>query len=91
MNTPPGMPNLYTVQEVADTLRVHARTVYTLIRRQELGAIRIGTQWRVPESALFAFIEKGGWAAPRRQRRGEARQLPLPLDDLPEENPDDRH
>ena len=89
MNSPPGMPTLYTVQEVADTLRVHARTVYTLIKRQEIKAIRIGTQWRVPESALFEFIEKGGWAAPRRQNRGGARQLTLPLDDLPKENPDD--
>lgn len=85
--TTPSMPTLYTVQEVADSLRVHARTVYTLIRREEIKAIRIGTQWRVPEQSLFEFIEKGGWAAPRRQRRGETRQLRLPLDDLPQGEP----
>ncbi len=52
-------PTLYTVQEVADALRVHARTAYRLITGGEIKAVKIGSQWRIPESALTEYIEEG--------------------------------
>lgn len=81
MPKPTGTPILYTVNEVADTLRVHARTAYRLITKGDIRAIRIGSQWRVPEAALLEFIESG-WKVAAREEKPAAgpRQLKLPLD-----------
>jgi excisionase family DNA binding protein len=53
-------PTLLTVREVADLLRVHQRTAYRLITGGSIKAIKIGSQWRVTQTALMEFIE-GGW------------------------------
>ncbi|MGL1863488.1 MAG: helix-turn-helix domain-containing protein [Pseudodesulfovibrio sp.] len=74
-------PNLLTVREVAELLRVHQRTAYRLITGGSIKAIKIGSQWRVPESALIEFIEKG-WkesASQGKKKPGPA-QFKLPLD-----------
>ena len=52
-------PTLLTVREVAELLRVHQRTAYRLITGGTIKAIKIGSQWRVPEEALLEFIESG--------------------------------
>ena len=71
----PGAPTLFTVQEVAQSLRVHSRTVYSLIHQGELKAVKVGTQWRVPESALYGFIERGGPGQVRAQEtKGQGRR-----------------
>ncbi len=44
--------NLITVREAADFLRISARTVYRLIESGQLGAVRIGKQWRIPANDL---------------------------------------
>ncbi|MGE4506949.1 MAG: helix-turn-helix domain-containing protein [Desulfovibrionaceae bacterium] len=81
MPKPTGTPTLYTVNEVADTLRVHPRTAYRLITKGDIRAIRIGSQWRVPEEALLEFIESGWKAAARAEKPATGpRQLKLPLD-----------
>ena len=40
--------NLLTVREAASYLRISARTVYRLIESGQIGAVRIGKQWRSP-------------------------------------------
>lgn len=75
-------PTLLTVREVADFLRVHQRTAYRLITSGGIKAIKIGSQWRVPESALMEFIESG-WkdsASVSRKKKPEPDQFKLPLD-----------
>ena len=52
-------PTLLTVREVAELLRVHQRTAYRLITGGTIKAIKIGSQWRVPEQALIEYIESG--------------------------------
>ncbi len=50
-----GIPvndNLVTVREAANYLRISARTVYRLIESGQIGAVRIGKQWRIPASDL---------------------------------------
>lgn len=82
MGKPLSTPTLYTVREVAEALRVHQRTAYRLITGGSLGAIKIGSQWRVPESALLEFIESG-WretAEARPVEKKGPKQLRLPLD-----------
>lgn len=79
-------PKLLTIREVANILRVHTRTVYRMVQDGVLGAIRVGTQWRVPESALHDYIATGWkqWRPdPARERAGtRAKQHTLPLDEL---------
>ena len=51
------MPETFlTVKEVARRLAVGRTTVYELIARQELMAIKIGRARRIPESALERWI-----------------------------------
>ena len=45
-----------TVREVAETLRVHQRTAYRLITGGSIRAVKIGSQWRVPEDALMEYL-----------------------------------
>lgn len=44
--------NLVTVREAANYLRISARTVYRLIESGQIGAVRIGKQWRIPANDL---------------------------------------
>ena len=48
------MEKLYTVLEAAEILRVRRDTVYNLIKRGDLPAIRMGRVVRIPESAFRA-------------------------------------
>lgn len=74
-------PTLLTVREVAEVLRVHQRTAYRLITGGSIKAIKIGSQWRVPEEALMDFIEQG-WkeSASKGKKESGPKQFKLPLD-----------
>ena len=49
--------HLLTAAEVADQLRVSTMTVYRLIRRGELPAVRVGRNYRVRSGDLAAFLD----------------------------------
>jgi excisionase family DNA binding protein len=51
--------NLITVREAAQYLRISARTVYRLIESGQIGAVRIGKQWRIPRSDLDGVVAPG--------------------------------
>lgn len=54
----PGMTSaLLTASEVADRLRVSTMTVYRLIRRGELAAVRVGRNYRVRAADLEAYLD----------------------------------
>lgn len=40
------MTQVLTLPEVAEYLRVHPSTIYRLLRRKELPAFRVGSDWR---------------------------------------------
>ncbi len=44
-----------TTVEAAKMLRVSPRTIVNLIARKELGAIRVGTDYRIPRPALETY------------------------------------
>ena len=48
---------LLTVAEVAEQLRVSTMTVYRLIQREELPALRIGRSYRIAQDALTAYLQ----------------------------------
>jgi len=53
-----GLPDrLLTPKQVAEELNVSVWTVYRLIKRGDLVAIRVGRLLRIPESSLEAFID----------------------------------
>lgn len=54
----PVKEELLTVDQVADHLKVRARTVRDWIRRNELPAIKIGREWRIEQTALEQFLDE---------------------------------
>ena len=58
----PELARLLTVAEVATLMRVSRMTVYRLIRRGQLKAIRVGRNYRVREQDLTAYLEAGSTA-----------------------------
>ncbi|MGD9724770.1 MAG: helix-turn-helix domain-containing protein [Pirellulales bacterium] len=53
---------LLTIEQVADRLQVHPRTVQAWLRSGELAGIRLGSgrtaAWRIEPSALQAYLDK---------------------------------
>ena len=41
-----------TVTEVADYLHVHPSTIYRLLRKQEIPAFRVGSDWRFNRESI---------------------------------------
>lgn len=56
------MPNsmeLKTREEVAEFLKVSPQTVTREIKRGKLRAVKVGRQYRVPESSIRDYVERG--------------------------------
>ncbi len=51
-------PTIMTVQEVARYLRVHAITVYRMIRQGKLPAIRVGRGWRFKKDEIDIWLHE---------------------------------
>jgi excisionase family DNA binding protein len=64
--------NLITVREAANYLRISARTVYRLIESGQLGAVRIGKQWRIPANDLPGAVAQVAEAAQSQQQQSTA-------------------
>jgi excisionase family DNA binding protein len=52
-------PRLYSLDQVAERLGLHVRTVRAYVRSGRLRAIRIGKQYRVPREELEAIVGAG--------------------------------
>ena len=50
---------VYTLDEVAEILKVTKRTLYNYVKAGTLHAVKMGKYWRVPEENLQAFISTG--------------------------------
>lgn len=48
---------LYTITDVARMLQLNAQTVRRYCRDGTVAAIKLGTHWRIPASALTALLE----------------------------------
>lgn len=53
-----------TVDQAAERLQVHPRTVRRLLVSGELPGNRIGRQWRISPSALQSYVEGGARKPP---------------------------
>lgn len=59
---------LLTVAEVAGMLRVSNMTVYRLIKNGQLGAIRVGKNYRIRQADLDAYLNAGSVHAEQSNR-----------------------
>lgn len=50
---------VYTLDEVAEILKVTKRTLYNYVKEGKLPAVKMGKYWRVPAESLQAFISTG--------------------------------
>jgi excisionase family DNA binding protein len=49
-------PDIYTVEEIAEKLRVSPRTVYRMVQRGEIRGLRVGDLYRIPRESFEAFM-----------------------------------
>ena len=54
---------ILTVEEVAEFLKVHASTIYKLLKRREIPAFRVGADWR------FHAVQIEEWVKSRTRAR----------------------
>lgn len=52
--------NIYTVEEVADLLKIKPETVRIMLRDNEINGFKAGKAWRVTEDDLKKYIQKQG-------------------------------
>ena len=52
-----SMPLVLTIPDVAETLQIGRSAAYALARSGELFTIKVGSQIRVPRSALIAYLK----------------------------------
>lgn len=50
---------LYTLQEVADVMKVSRQTIYNYVTAKKLKATKYGKEYRVTEEDLQHFIKNG--------------------------------
>lgn len=60
---------VYTLDEVADILKVTRRTLYTYVKEGKLPAVKMGKYWRVPQESLQSFISTGTDVAEANRRK----------------------
>ena len=54
-----GMPNYYTLKQVADILGVNRQTLYNHIRRGTFSAVKFGKEYRITEDQLKDILKNG--------------------------------
>lgn len=51
------MEKYYKVTDIAEMLSTSQLTIRTYIREGKLEGIKIGREWRVPQSSIMAYID----------------------------------
>ncbi len=65
----------YTIDEVAERLKVTRKAIYDWMRSGELGYVQIASRRRIPQSALSAFIKAG---KPEEVSEGDSEGITIP-------------
>lgn len=51
---------VYSVKEVAQILQTSRQQVRRMIQNEELAAVKVGREWRIPAERLEEFLEDAG-------------------------------
>jgi len=62
---------ILTVQDVSKLLRVHPSTIYRMLKRNQLPAFRVGSDWRFTVEAIDHWLRSAAPAAPLSTRETE--------------------
>ena len=52
-----NIPEIMTLRECRDLLKIGKNTMLELIHSGELSAFRIGNRWKIPKEAVVEFIK----------------------------------
>jgi excisionase family DNA binding protein len=69
------MATVLTLEEVANYLRVHPSTIYRMLKRQEIPAFKVGSDWRFN----LQSIDQWRSDAERRDRAAHMPETALPV------------
>lgn len=50
-------PDILTVQQVAEALRIGKSAAYKLVNKRTIGSVRIGKKIRVPKACLIEYVQ----------------------------------
>ena len=56
--TPDNLPVVLSVQQLADVLQIGRNSAYDLVKSGQICSIRIGRAIRIPQSALFDYLNQ---------------------------------
>lgn len=56
--TPDNLPVVLSVQQLADVLQIGRNSAYDLVKSGQIRSIRIGRTIRIPQSALFDYLNQ---------------------------------
>jgi excisionase family DNA binding protein len=54
------LPEMLTIDEVADYMRYSRKTIRRMIDDGRLAGVMLGRSWRIPKQALAALLEQAG-------------------------------
>lgn len=57
-DTPSAPESMWTTQQIADAFQVTTETVRNWITSGQLKALKLGNEWRVPQSDLATFTRE---------------------------------
>ena len=63
-----------TVQEVSNYLRVHPSTIYRMLKKNQLPAFRVGSDWRFTVEAIDQWRARAEAGAPPVPAAGSSRE-----------------
>ena len=52
-----AMDEVFTLEEVADYLKVHPSTVYRLVKKSQIPAFKIGSDWRFNSDSIQRWVK----------------------------------
>ena len=53
-------PTVYSVKDVAQILKTTCQQVRKMIQNEELAAVKVGREWRIPSERLEEFLADEG-------------------------------
>ena len=52
------MAEVLTLEEVADFLQIHPSTVYRLLKKHQIPAFKVGSDWRFNQESIEEWVKK---------------------------------
>ncbi|MGA7869542.1 MAG: helix-turn-helix domain-containing protein [Candidatus Binatus sp.] len=57
-NPEPRLPEILTVEEISELLRVHPSTIYRMLKRKEIPGFKVGNDWRFQTGNIRQWLDQ---------------------------------